>query len=81
MKHSVLFVVVASLFFVVLSIVIYTKSERVQDDFFNRNVDALTEDESTPTIPCEQAASICYYTVKDIHGNYYSASTTGMKRK
>lgn len=47
---------------------------------FDANVEALAAGEgSVVTLPCVKATSICYFTVKDASGNYYTASAAGLR--
>ena len=50
-----------------------------ENRMFELNVEALTNDESIPTIPCARSTSSCTYLVQDAFGNTYIANTAGMR--
>ena len=80
MKRSLVLVAGAVLAAAAVSAFVYMNNERnSMSDLFNANVEALTQNEGVTTIPCVKAASICLYTVKDANGEYYNASTSGMR--
>lgn len=62
-----------------MTIAVVSKQENNDNDFFSINVEALSNDESIPTIPCVLSTSSCSYLVKDALGNTYIANTAGMR--
>ncbi|MCM1177407.1 MAG: hypothetical protein NC115_08085 [Bacteroidales bacterium] len=83
MKHKLLVAAGAVLAAAAVSVYVYVQNgNNAMDEFFDANVEALADNEDgVASIPCIRATSICYYTVRDANGKYYTGSTTGMTRK
>ena len=75
-----IFVYIAVLAVAVTASLITVSHSTNFDSLWQANVEALTDNESTVVnLPCVQATSICYFIVKDVKGNYFTASSTGLR--
>ena len=68
----------AALLLVAAAVVLH-KTKTGEQELFQANVEALTQSEGTPTMPCLPAVSICTFPISDANGNTYSADVTGFK--
>lgn len=75
-----IFVYIAVLAVAVTASLITVSHSTNFDSLWQANVEALTDNESTVVnLPCVMATSNCYFIVKDANGNYFTASSAGLR--
>ena len=65
----------------VLAAVCLTCGQTRHNDLFEQNLDALARGEGVVEVPCIEAVSVCYVTIKSVSGKEYHSEITGFKNE